>query len=352
MWVGKMVKKTLVFIGVLFFMAILPASLEQSNYGKIAFISTRDGLGHQLYIMNTDGSNPVRKTNHIAESLSYTLPDGTKHVIEYGGSIGVSDPAWAPDGSRIVLATGIDCSCLFQVEILDLNENSLINPDLPFELSTCPAWSPDGIKIAFYAFNDDKSGIYIMDVNSKEITNLTHGLGSEEGLAWSPDGKKITFTLGRYMYVINADGTNKKRLTTDGNNSSWSPDGKKIVFDSKRDGKREIYVMDTDGSHQKNLSNNPANDFNPVWSPDGKKIAFVSDRDGNYEIYVMDADGSNQINLTNNPAADRFPAWCCQTLLVERFPSFTMLFVIFSISTIIVILYYIKKRRQGALGQN
>ena len=118
--------------------------------------------------------------------------------------------------------------CPFIIKILDLNENSLINPNLPFELSAWPAWSPDGTKIAFYAFNDDKSGIYIMDVNSKEVTNLTHGLGSEEGLAWSPDGKKIAFS-------------------------------------SKRDGNWDIYVMDADGSHQINLTNNPADDRFPDW---------------------------------------------------------------------------------------
>ena len=53
----------------------------------------------------------------------------------------------------------------------------------------------------------------------------------------------------------------------------------------------------------------PDRDTFPAWSPDGKKITFVTDRDGNYEIYVMDADGSNQKNLTNNPAEDTEPEW-------------------------------------------
>jgi len=325
-----MVKKLLIII-VLLLIGILPASLEQLNYGKIAFLSDRDHLGDQLYIMNGNGTQLMRVTN-----------DNWTPFF----------PTWSPDGTKLVFMFECDYryQCPFIIKILDLNENSLINPDLPFELSAWPAWSPDGTKIAFYAFNDDKSGIYIMDVKSQEVTNLTHGLGSEKGLAWSPDGKKITFTLGMYMYVINADGTNKKRLTTDGNNSSWSPDGKKIVFDSERDGNSEIYIMNADGSHQINLSNNPANDWNPVWSPDGEKIAFVSDRDGNYEIYIMNADGSNQINLTNNPADDRFPDWCCQTLLEDRFSSSVMLLVIvLSISIIMIIIYYIKKRGKNTL---
>ncbi|MBP7791964.1 MAG: PD40 domain-containing protein, partial [Candidatus Goldbacteria bacterium] len=58
------------------------------------------------------------------------------------------------------------------------------------------------------------------------------------------------------------------------------------------------------GSNQIRLTNNSEYDYNPVWSPDGSKIAFESYRDGNREIYVMDANGSNQVNLTNNIADD------------------------------------------------
>jgi TolB protein len=326
--VEKMVNKALSFIGILLFIGMFPVSTEPQNYGKIAFMSNRDHIVHQLYIMNGDGTEPIR----------VTYSDWTPFF-----------PAWAPDGTKVVFMFECDYryQCPFKIKIFDLNENSLIDPQLPFELSVCPAWSPDGKKIAFYAFNEDKSGIYIMDVDTKDVINLTHGLGAEEGLAWAPDGKKITFTLGRYMYVINVDGTNKKRLTTDGNNSSWSLDGKKIVFDSKRDGKREIYIMDADGSNQVNLTNNPADDFDPVWSPDGKRIAFSSNRDGNYEIYVMDADGSNQINLTNNPADDRCPDWCCQTLLEDTISLFHYIIIVTIISALIIIVisYKILKKR-------
>ena len=126
-----------------------------------------------------------------------------------------------------------------------------------------------------------------------------------------------------------------------------------IAFDSDRDKNREIYVMNPDGKNPVNLTNNPAEDFEPVWSPDGDQIAFVSNRENeqgggqyiyimnadgsdvrqlssdngsqtpdwshdgqkivyinNDDLYVINADGSGQsVNLTNSPEKDREPSW-------------------------------------------
>jgi hypothetical protein len=83
----------------------------------------------------------------------------------------------------------------------------------------------------------------------------------------------------------------------------------KIAFVSDRDGNKEIYVMDADGSNQTRLTDSPAEDSGPAWSPDGARIAFVTDRDGNNEIYVMNADGSSQIRLTDTAESDASPDW-------------------------------------------
>ena len=66
----------------------------------------------------------------------------------------------------------------------------------------------------------------------------------------------------------------------------------KILFTSARDGNREIYIMNPDGTEQMKLTQHPANDLNAVWSPTGKQI-LVSDRGGKRDLYLMDPDGTN-----------------------------------------------------------
>lgn len=78
----------------------------------------------------------------------------------------------------------------------------------------------------------------------------------------------------------------------------------KVLFVSDRDGNNEIYSIDLNGENAINLSQNPANDYNPNWSPNGKHIAFTSGRTGNQKIYLMDYNGSNQKQLIVNSGTD------------------------------------------------
>lgn len=198
------------------------------------------------------------------------------------------------------------------------------------QLTTSPydyqaVWSPDGTRIAFTSRRDENEEIYVMNADGSDQVNLTNHPAKDCEPGWSPDGTQLVFVSTRdgnaEIYTMNADGGNIQRLTDYSQPASqeanmpsegtpnWSPDGTQIAFYSRRDGNHEIYVMNSDGSNVRRLTNHAALDWDPVWSPDGTQIAFQSARDGNDEIFVMNADGTEQRNLSNNGQYDFSPSW-------------------------------------------
>jgi TolB protein len=186
-----------------------------------------------------------------------------------------------------------------------------------------PAWSPDGRRIVFVSFRDTQLGksggpedgsLYIMGfdpaagVSVGDVVRLTPDGGHDGWPTWSPDGKRIAFQSNRGgnwdIWIINTDGTGLRNLTNHlaaDRYASWSPDGNRIAFTSNREGNEDIWLINTDASGPVNLTRGvPDRDRYPFWSPDGRQLSFNSKRDGNFEIYVMNADGSNPRNVSQS----------------------------------------------------
>jgi TolB protein len=131
----------------------------------------------------------------------------------------------------------------------------------------------------------------------------------------SPADKDPTWMIAFYsprdgrdhVYVVNSDTTNLRCLT-EGLCPSFSPDGNTILFLRDRSG-GGIHAMDNNGGDVRKLIDAPGTERHAAWSPDGSRIAFQSNRDGNPEIYITDAGGSDWFRLTSDEAEDMRPAW-------------------------------------------
>ena len=128
-------------------------------------------------------------------------------------------------------------------------------------------------------------------------------LAMDQALAAAPATAKIVFGSSlnvkvknkRDIYIMNPDGTG--RINLSGHNSkdsepTWSPSGRHILFASDRDGGNDLYRMTADGRDVRRIFKKFANRLNPAWSPDGQQIAYY--REDDQAIYIADIDGKNE----------------------------------------------------------
>ena len=228
-------------------------------------------------------------------------------------------PVLAPD--RRSVAYTMETTSGLELRIIDTGgegDRLVMSGVVPDARAT---WSPDGTRMAIADDRDGPTDIYVIELATGQVTNLTNSPADEGDPAWSPDGESIAYwsrTGGNQdIYVIPADGGEPRQLTTDPGDDadpSWTPDGSAIAYSSQREGQWDIYAMDADGGNQVALTDDPSDDQDPSWSSDGTHLAFETKRDtptagDQAEIYIMNADGSDQHNITNRPGLDIHPAW-------------------------------------------
>jgi Tol biopolymer transport system component len=129
-------------------------------------------------------------------------------------------------------------------------------------------------------------------------------------------GSRIAFVSERdgnaEVYVMQADGSGQRNLTASDEEDrapAWSPDGRRIAFARGFGGDADIWVMGADGGGQTRLTSEPGADTSPAWSPDGRRIAFVSERSGGAEVHIMDVATGVVTPLTDSGGAAVAPAW-------------------------------------------
>ena len=262
--------------------------------GKIAYESAVEG-NFEIFVMNADGTGQTNVSN-----------DATA-----GGNN--RDPVWSPDGTKIAFSRAGEGHMNVWVMNADGSAQVNLTPGAATADGTFgaePTWSPDGTKIAY----NSGGSIFVMDASGAGKVRLTPIGEADAQPAWSPDGAKIAFVRQGDIWVMGAVGSGRTALASSARGEfrpEWSPDGARIAYD--RDG--QIWAMNADGSGQTQLTGDAIGETGsePAWSPDGTKIVFASNGNGapnGHDVFVMNADGTGITRLdTPVPASDLDPSW-------------------------------------------
>lgn len=278
---------------------------------KLVFQSKRDPQGcDQIYIMNIDGSDVRMVSTGLGRTTCAYFLEGDKKILY--SSTHLFDKACPPppDYSRGYVWAIYPSYDIFIANADGSSLKRLTNtPGYDAEATV----SPDGKKIVFTSMRSGDLDIYVMDINGKNVKRLTTELGYEGGAFFSPDGKQIVYRayhpktpeqIERYkkllnenliepgifeIWVMNADGTNKRQITNLGVASFapfFAPDGRRIIFSTNyfaTDPRRrnfELAIINIDGTGLERITYNETFDGFPMFSPDGKKLVFASNRNG------------------------------------------------------------------------
>ncbi|GJG86157.1 hypothetical protein tb265_13380 [Gemmatimonadetes bacterium T265] len=154
--------------------------------------------------------------------------------------------------------------------------------------------SPDGRRVVFTSLKDGDLDIYTMNVDGTDVRQLTHTLGYDGGPWWSPDGTRIVYRA--WHPTDSADVAQYRALLAD-----------RLV----KPNRMELWVMNADGSGQRQITHLGGANFGPSWTADGRRLIFSSNyrqpRTGNFDLYLVNLDGTGLEQVTTSPTFDGFP---------------------------------------------
>ena len=276
---------------------------------RLVFQTTPTNEGcDQIWSMNLDGSDRrLVSTGAGRTTCSYYYPSGRQ--ILYSSTHHYDAACPAPPDYSLGYVWPIYAS--FDVFVVDTVTDELRQLTHEFGYDAEATFSPRGDRIVFTSMRDGDLELYTMAPDGSDVRRLTNEPGYDGGAFFSPDGARIVWRarypetpeeLADYrrllaqglirpgeldLYVMNADGTGKRRLTSNGAANFapyWHPSGEWIVFSSNMDDPRgrdfEIYRMRADGSELSRVTFSPEFDGFPVFSPDGRVLVFASNRNG------------------------------------------------------------------------
>ncbi len=275
--------------------------ITQTLTGKRGIASTKIAFANnstkhkEIYVVDYDGENLKKLTNDRSISLL---------------------PRWSKDGRIYYTTYRYRNPDIFAI---DLKAGKIAPVIIRNGLSLIGGVSPDGKALVFTSSKGPNPSIYIYNLETGEKKQITNRQSVDGSPSYSPDGKFITFVSNRagnpQIYVMDLATGQTRPLTKDFNWSDspqWSPTGEWIVFAGRESAYHpfDIFLVDLTGTQLRRLTTDAGSNEDPTWSPDGRFIAFTSTReDGRRKLYVMDSDGSAPHLVADLPGNTFTPHW-------------------------------------------